>query len=545
MKQIILLSAFIMGLFLFGSAQNLMTNGDLESWDDPSTPTAWDKAENISQSDVTVHGGTYSAQHTSASSTKDFQQEVEGITAGVNYEISYWYYDNDPEARTRIWSYWLNGGSTLPDHEDILRPSTYSEDNPGWQQFTATLTAPPTADAFRLEVRVYKQDNVSGGSVFYDDFIVEQAGVDPEPDNYPTDFAANAVGITINLTWTDATGAQLPSNYLILASDQDNIQLPVDGTPVDDDTDLSDGTGALNIAYGEEMCSFSNLVGNMQYFFTIFPYTNGGAGIDYKTDGTPPEANATTANLTVIESENFDNDWGNWSVISVTGNQEWERDNNYGIGDSPCARVSGYEGGSNVNEDWLISPSMNLEEYENEIFSFYTAMNYSGPELEVLISTDYDGGGDPASANWNPLTGTLSSGGWEWVNSGDIDISSYNSSEVYVAFKYTSTDSESATWEVDEILITGTELVGIVGHAKDQNVLKVLPSPAKDFITIQAQGMDIRHARIYSSNGEMVWSDDNVDMNKKINVSGWNSGVYIFNVATIDGSFYSRKFIVR
>ena len=527
------------------NAQNLMDNGDLEAWDDPNNPTGWDKAENINQSDVTIHGGTYSAEHTSASSTKDLQQEVEGIVAGVNYEISYWYYDNDPEARTRIWSYWLSGGSTLPDHDDILRPSAYSEDNTEWQQFTATLTAPPTADAFRFEVRVYKQDNIEGGSVFYDDFIVEQAGVDPEPDNYPTDFSANATGITIELTWSDATGAQLPSNYLILASDGDNIQAPVDGTPVDDDTDLSDGSGALNIPFGEEMCSFSNLAGNQEYFFSIFPYTNGGANIDYKTDGTPPEANVTTADIAIIESENFDNDWGSWSRVSVTGSQEWERDNNYGINDSPCARMSGYEGGSFANEDWLISPSMSFENYENEILSFYTAMNYSGPELEILISTDYDGGGDPGSASWNTLMGTLSTGGWEWINSGDIDISSYNGGSVYIAFKYTSTDSESATWEVDEVLITGTELVGISDNSMGQNELKVLPNPAMDYISIKSNGLNIDHVRIYSSNGERVWIGNSRMIKRKINVSDWPSGVYVLNAVTGDGTIHSKKFIVR
>ena len=36
------------------------------------------------------------------------------------------------------------------------------------------------------------------------------------------------------------------------------------------------------------------LAPNTQYFFTIYPYTNAGATIDYKTDGNPPTNNATT-----------------------------------------------------------------------------------------------------------------------------------------------------------------------------------------------------------------------------------------------------------
>jgi len=53
--------------------------------------------------------------------------------------------------------------------------------------------------------------------------------LDPEPDNYPTNFTAAATGLMIENTWTDAVGSQLPSAYLVLISDQDNIVPPVDG----------------------------------------------------------------------------------------------------------------------------------------------------------------------------------------------------------------------------------------------------------------------------------------------------------------------------
>jgi len=106
-------------------AQEIMLNGDLELWDDPTNPTSWTKAENISQETGTVHGGTYSAGHTSADGTKDFQQDIAGIVGGNNYTISYYYYDNDDMARTRIWAYWLNGTTTLDDNEEELRSNNY------------------------------------------------------------------------------------------------------------------------------------------------------------------------------------------------------------------------------------------------------------------------------------------------------------------------------------------------------------------------------------------------------------------------------------
>ncbi|MCD4684037.1 MAG: choice-of-anchor J domain-containing protein, partial [Bacteroidales bacterium] len=280
---------------------------------------------------------------------------------------------------------------------------------------------------------------------------------DPEPSNYPTDFTATNAGLSVNLEWTDAVGTQLPSAYIIMAGISSSLPVPADGTPVPNDTDLSDGSGALNVPYGEEMAAFGNLESNTTYYFSIYSYTNNGANIDFKTDGTAPTANASTTNITIIESENFDESWGNWDRISVVGTQEWDRDNTYGINNTPCASMTGYEGQPYENDDWLVSPPLNLDNYENEVLVFYNALGYTGPDLELKISTDYDGGGDPYSATWSTESFTFSTGYFEWTESGDIDLSGYDGSAVYVAFQFTSTDLESATWEVDDILITGEE----------------------------------------------------------------------------------------
>jgi hypothetical protein len=436
------------------NAQNLMVNGNLESWTS-GVPDGWNVYENITQG-TTVHGGNFSAQHTSASSTKDFQQVISGLQGGEEYTIEYWYYDNDPAARTRIWSYWLEGTTTLQDHADTLRPSTYSEDNSAWQHWYYVLTAPPTADGFRFEVRVYNQSGNTGGSVYYDDFLFSgDVTILPEPSNYPTDFSAAASGLTVSLTWSDATGTQLPTAYIILAGTTFNLPVPADGIPILNDLDLSDGDGALNVDFGVEEALFSNLTANTIYYFTIYPYTNGSANIDYKTDGTAPAAVATTANIQIMNSENFNEGWGDWTTVSVIGTQVWDRNNTYGMGGTPCASMDGYETGYFENEDWLISPSLDLSQYDNEMLAFYNSKNYTGPDLVLKISTDYTGSGDPNNATWTDLAFTKSPGNWAWTYSGDISISSFTGSSSYIAFYYISTTTESATWEIDDIVITG------------------------------------------------------------------------------------------
>ena len=539
MKKTILTTFLVLFSVSFLLAQNLVLNGGLEHWLNPTDPEDWTKAENIfeEQTPIYVHGGIRSAKHTSDASTKDLSQDVTGIVAGLNYNITYWFYDNDPEARTRIWAYWLQGTSTLPDNEDELRPSQYSTDNPSWINYNVSLTAPAGADGFRFEVRVYKENNISGGSVYYDDFSITQVGVQPEPTNYPTLFNATASGLTIDLGWADAIGAQLPSSYLILASDQGTIAPPVDGTPIANDTDLSDGSGALNVPYGDQSCMFSALAGNTTYHFVIYSYTNGGTDINYKTDGTVPAANATTSNVSVILSENFVNGWGPWTTVSVIGAEEWDKDNTHGIGNTPCARVSGYNAGTFENEDWLISPPMDFNLYTHETLTFFNAYNYSGPAMEVKISTDYSGSGDPNMATWSDLAFVASGGSWEWASSGDVDISSFNGSQVYVAFKYMSTTQEAATWEVDDILITGQAGVGI-DEINNINEVKLYPNPVKEMLTIEMNDVTGMQFEVYNSTGQKLYSAFEIN---EINMGQFQQGLYFIVVKNNNELIYTGK----
>lgn len=124
-------------------------------------------------------------------------------------------------------------------------------------------------------------------------------------------------------------------------------------------------------------------------------------------------------------------------------------------GTNSAAKVSNYSDGSNsACESWLISPAINLQGTNAEL-SFRNTYNYSGDQLRLMISTDYSGSGDPNNATWVDLTdqATWSEGSFNWVGSGNISLNSYNQNGVYVAFKYTGTNSDGSTWEVDDIQI--------------------------------------------------------------------------------------------
>lgn len=185
-------------------SQELFVNGNLDSWDDVNTPTAFTKIENTEQESTEFNSAPYSAKHTGG--TSDLAQTITGIVPGTSYTIGLWY---KVEAGTgdgddaRIWSYWKNGTTNLTDNADELRgggPGNAYFDNNGnmWTEYTVTLTAPATADNFYFEVRTY-----SGAIVYWDDFSFVQNGA-PQPTLTVVDGPAS--GSTVDLGPEELTG---------------------------------------------------------------------------------------------------------------------------------------------------------------------------------------------------------------------------------------------------------------------------------------------------------------------------------------------------
>ncbi|HNY04036.1 MAG TPA: choice-of-anchor J domain-containing protein, partial [Bacteroidales bacterium] len=397
---------------------------------------------------------------------------------------------------------------------------------------------------------MFKQaDSSNSGQVTIDNVVwtAYSGGTLPEPTNYPTSFAASNAPYTVNLAWTDATGAQVPTAYLILASDQNNITAPADGTPVADDATLADGHGALNIFQGVQHATFGNLPSNKQYFFKIFPYTNAGSLINYKTDGTAPSASITTLNTVIIDSIHFSSlNFANWIVKNVTGDSTWVVDAIHGVNAGPCAKMSGYYNTmSNVNEDWLISPAMNFNLYNNENLTFQSAYKYTGDPLQVMVSNDYDGTSNPADFSWAPLTATWSAGNWVWTPSGNISLSSVNGTQVYVGFKYTSTATASSTWELDDIVITGELIIGMDDKTPAAE-FSVSPNPATDRCVIRFNAEGPKVIRLVSLVGNTLLEQTTSQKSHTVNFGSIPAGIYFLKVFLPESNTtVVRKLIVR
>ncbi len=357
---------------------------------------------------------------------------------------------------------------------------------------------------------------------------------DPEPSNYPTNFAAAVNGVDVTLTWTDATGSQLPAKYLVLAS-TGNITVPTDGTPV------ANSDMAQNVNYGVQTVTFSGLEGGQTYHFAIFPYTNSGSNIDYKTDGTYPTANATTDNIEYLLFEDFDEDLGVFFAYDAYGDQSWHQGSYQG---TTYANMNGYANSTyNQNEDWLIGYVQVPDLTFTDLFvGFRTAMKFDGDPLRVAISTDYDGQSDPTDFEWEDITDAFdfSTGNYEWVESGVVNVLGLVDSEsFYIAFIYTSTDQAASSWEIDYVKVWGA-FIASVGDNNAQAV-GLYPNPAREQVSFMLESD--AQVSIFDMTGRKVSERNMTTGQANLNVSDLENGVYFVNFRFANGTTAVSKFV--
>ena len=185
-----------------------------------------------------------------------------------------------------------------------------------------------------------------------------------------------------------------------------------------------------------------------KYFNQAGLRDSGGTESDFVLEGgvTPPPTPGTE-----IFSETFANGQGDFTIQDITLPEElsyvWNHDANYS-----CMKASAYVGQAYATESWLVSPAIALTNAAT--LKFDQAVNYASPDgaLAVMISTNYDG--DVQAATWTELSLSQWPAGdnWTFINS-TADLSNYAGQSVTIAFKYTSTTSASATWEVKNFVV--------------------------------------------------------------------------------------------
>ena len=167
----------------------------------------------------------------------------------------------------------------------------------------------------------------------------------------------------------------------------------------------------------------------------------------------------TKSGKLLSESLLTEESFNKFTRVSVEGTQTWRYDSQYG------AKMSGFQDNvTHANEDWLISPALDLEGCSSATLTFSHAF---GPKAQVptsssqkaqytiWVSNDFEG--DVTTATWTELKGMIyGDTGWGFVSSGNITIPTENlKANCRVAWKYVCTTS-SATWEIKNVSLSAT-----------------------------------------------------------------------------------------
>lgn len=191
--------------------------------------------------------------------------------------------------------------------------------------------------------------------------------------------------------------------------------------------------------------------------------TNTSAGATTRTvevTGNGVDPNLITASFDNCTSATAISD--GWSQYSVSGAQIWActtfgRNANDPTASAPNGvQINGYANSTNnTNEDWLISPAYDLTaNYTYALFSFWSRVAFSGPALQLKVSTNYSGTGNPnaTGVTWTELPVQFPTQD-AWVQTANIDLSTYKGQRVYMAFVYTSSTEDGARWTLDDITL--------------------------------------------------------------------------------------------
>jgi len=230
---------------------------------------------------------------------------------------------------------------------------------------------------------------------------------------------------------------------------------------------------------GQLVVSNDDVTYSPQVSFPLAGFTNGGSQtvyVKYLTDGSTGfktenisnTSDGATAQLVPVSVAVFDpanSNFNNpttlgetgWTMYNALGDQEWSL---VDLAESPpdqrtqatekAIQIDGAKNGFIPNEDWLISPEINLSGFEYEpTIRFKSYSSGDGEALKLKYSADYAGSGDPRLATWFDADVEFPAvNSHEWTTSSTIVL--IKEARIFFAFVYTSTETAGTKWTIDD-----------------------------------------------------------------------------------------------
>ena len=172
-------------------------------------------------------------------------------------------------------------------------------------------------------------------------------------------------------------------------------------------------------------------------------------------DDQPSGGDETVDTVTIPYEEAFTTGIGKFTTdgakAGTTDVTVWIQDATYGMKATAYIERVNY-----AAESWLTSPLIDLGAVAAPVLSFEHATNFfadvatAAKEATVWIKAE---GGE-----WTQLAPAYpTSLSWNFVSSGEVDLSAYKGKKVQIGFKYTSTAEKAGTWEVKNFKVAEAE----------------------------------------------------------------------------------------
>lgn len=221
---------------------------------------------------------------------------------------------------------------------------------------------------------------------------------------------------------------------------------------------IEDSTGAM-ILFTRGAASFANTAipsGRLDITAVVSQFNDPQLFIrnlnDIGDSAGPPITNFTAVNESFSGlPQDQDITLDGWVNVATKGSRKWVAE---GFSGNSFAQATAFQDNNDEMEAWLVTPAFSAD--TANVLAFRSAQAfYVHDGLSVWISDDFDGS-DVTTANWTQLFVTLagnSQSNYDWVESGNIDLSNY-SGTVHIAFKYTGNkDSKTTTFRIDDVVI--------------------------------------------------------------------------------------------
>ena len=142
---------------------------------------------------------------------------------------------------------------------------------------------------------------------------------------------------------------------------------------------------------------------------------------------------------------------------SIYGTQTWTCDSKYG------AKMNGYVDKTYANEDWLVSPAIDLSNCRVAELTFSHAFGPKSSiptttaqkaQYTVWVSNDFNG--DVTTATWTEIPISYGTSAWSYISTKVMIPAENLQKNCCIAWKYTCEDI-SATWEIKSVSIVANE----------------------------------------------------------------------------------------